>query len=745
MAKPIFRSTSLDTGVIRIAILGTITALCVIVIVYLVTDVRQKLRDLNSSPTDSIQWTLSQLEVEYLELQGAVALARLQPFTGSEADVRAALTKVRDRYDILYSRFGTLAQAPLYTQVLLGLKTPTGFISLRDDIYAYTTLIDDTDAGLLAGLPGLQATLDSHRLEIRRLLSNANLIFVGLSDKARLDAAHVLRVLAGTTAVLLLALSAMVILFRSLARVSKRRLEQKLVASARLETIFSTSRDAILVFNQRGQLIEANRAAREMFRFTREEAPTLTASHLLRRQGKEGSIGVSGKELFATCGDGPRTGYRLQGRSWDGHSFPVELSMAVNSAEERPILVCVIRDVSHLVTSEAELKASRDKALAGERAKARFLGVISHEMRTPLNGILGTIDLMEENSDPAENETYVNVVRSSAQTLLDLVNDVLDITQIEGSDVIINPAPFDLDRLIEDILASEMPRARRLRNTLTRSDQAAAGWVLGDATRVRQILLNIVSNAVKFTEDGAVTITVERLAGDRVCVAVRDTGIGMTAEDCERIFLDFVRLDGATSRQIQGTGLGLGIAQRLANAMEGGIEVDSDPGRGTEFRLILPLPAVEAVQACRNDSAETLPEIGSLDILLVEDNITNRFVARRMLERDGHRVTEAENGKLGLEASCSQRYDIILMDVSMPVMDGIEATRAIRAGIGLSRKTRIIALTAHVGEEVTERLRGAGLDDVIAKPIRAQVLRRLLVEAAREKVTSGGRARNRHR
>lgn len=744
MAQPFFWRTSLDTGVLRLGILGTITALCMIVIVFLMTDVRQKLAELASSPTDNIQWTLSQLEVEYLELQRAVGLAQLHSQLLSDEGLGPALRDVRDRYDILYSRFATLSRSAVYAQALLDPSLRDDFLKLRDAFYEKTALIDSDDATLLAGLDELQADLAEKRQDIRRILTLGNRIFVGMSDQARNGMAHVLKVLAAATGVLLAALSAMVILFRSLAQVSQKRLEQKLAASARLETIFGTSQDAILVFDRRGRLREANRAARDMFHFSEDEQRDLSAGLFLSQETADGPQEVTGNALFKACQDGPKTCFRLLGRTRSGRSFPVELSMDINEAEAFPILVCVIRDISHQVASEAELKDSRDKALAGERAKARFLGVISHEMRTPLNGILGTIDLMEESNDPTEEETYLNVVRSSAQTLLELVNDVLDITQIEGSDVVIHPAPFDLDRLIEDILASEMPRARNLRNRLYRADSSPAGWVLGDATRVRQVLLNLVSNAVKFTEGGEVAITTRRAEGSEVVIEVRDTGIGMSAEEQARIFDDFVRLDGAVHRQIQGTGLGLGIALRLAGAMMGRIEVESSPGEGTQFRLFLPLPAVAAQGATRPAKTEEMPQIPSLDILLVEDNPTNRFVARRMLERDGHRVTEAENGKLGVDASQAHPYDIILMDVSMPVMDGVEATRAIRGGQGLSGQARIIALTAHVGEEVTERLKKAGLDDVIAKPIRARILRRLLLEAT-QSGPGGGGGRNRDR
>lgn len=757
MARLSIRWTSLDTAVIRLGLLGTITGLCLIVILYLLTDVRQKLAELASSPTDNIQWTLSQLEVEFLEFQLSLEAAQLlaspaagpypptapspalSPTALSDAageNLLDALDHVRKRYDILYSRFETLSHAALYSSTLFDPALNGAFGDLATTIKKFATDIDSPDNALIGSLGMMQRTLRPLRPTIRSVLSFSNHELVTQADMARLGVAQVLKGLAWTSSVLLAALTAMVILFRSLAQVAKKRLQQNLATSARLETIFNTSRDAILLLDLRGRLRDANTAAEEMFHLAPNDIDGLPAGTFLRREGASGLLGVSGADLFKACNAGPRTGYRLIGRDRTGSSFPVELSMDVSNRAGVAMLVCVVRDISHQVASEAELTASRDQALAGERAKARFLGVISHEMRTPLNGILGTVDLMAEEEEPTEATTYLNVIRNSAQTLLHLVNDVLDITQIEGSDVVIHPAPFELDQLLNDIMASEMPRARSLGNRLHRLGCEKLGWVNGDATRVRQVLLNLVSNAVKFTRDGTVAIETRR-EDEIVIVKIHDTGIGMSAEECDRIFDDFVRLDGAIALQIQGTGLGLGISRRIATAMGGDISVQSKVGCGTTFQVRLPLPGtppIITVSSSEQDNENTAPP---QSILLVEDNATNRFVARRMLERDGHKVTEAENGKQGVELSQERAYDIILMDVSMPVMDGIEATAAIRASPGPCQNSRIIALTAHVGDDVTERLRSAGLDDVIAKPIRVRILRRLMSEA--NSGTQGGR------
>ncbi|MBR9765016.1 MAG: PAS domain S-box protein, partial [Rhodobacteraceae bacterium] len=601
---------SLDAGVIRLAILGTISALCLVVIVFLLTEVRQKLDELASSPQDNVQWTLAQLEVEYLKLLSATAegrlvaaglpsgsaLLRAQPATGAAeaaVDLDAALEEVRRRYDILYSRVDTLEASALYNRALRADALKGAFDALHGEVHALAEMIDAPDPELTARLPELDRRLESWRPDVRRMLSHANLTLVARSDTARLEVLAVLQGLAAASLVLLAALTAMVVLFRSLARVSQRRLAQKLVASARLETIFSTSRDAILLLDAGGVVRDTNRAARKMFGASGQPLDGQPVGRFLRHDLPEGTRPATGGSLFDACGKGARTGFRLLGRNRQGRRFPVELSMDTTDSQGSAMLVCVIRDISHQVAAEAELTASRDKALAAERAKARFLGVISHEMRTPLNGILGTIDLLAENEDPQEVPGFLDVIRSSAQTLLQLVNDVLDITQIEGGDIAIHRAPFDLDRLVADILASEMPRARAQDNRLFRIGQPETGWVSGDGTRLRQVLLNLVSNAVKFTRRGSVSIELRR-EGDQVEILVRDTGLGMSEAEAARIFDDFVRLDGAVRRQIQGTGLGLGIARQLTRAMGGEIEVASAPGKGSVFTLSLPLPASPA-------------------------------------------------------------------------------------------------------------------------------------------------------
>jgi signal transduction histidine kinase/CheY-like chemotaxis protein/HPt (histidine-containing phosphotransfer) domain-containing protein len=473
-----------------------------------------------------------------------------------------------------------------------------------------------------------------------------------------------------------------------------------------------------------------------MFAVDEAEARGRRIGTFLRRQDGPNLNRVRGPELFAASKSDRKTGLRLMGVPREGAEFPVEISVDV-TRDRLPICVCVIRDISHQIAVEAALKESRDRALAGERAKARFLGVVSHEMRTPLNGIMGTIDLIDEDAakpgatakDITQN--YLPVLRGSSETLLNLVNDVLDITQIEGG-VRISKAPFDLDSLIENLAANETARARDQGNTIDIIIDKPTGSVMGDGARIRQVLSNLISNAVKFTRNGRVTIEVTHHPKDQVEIQVIDTGMGMSEADLARVFDDFTRTDRAVEAQIQGTGLGLGIARTLVEAMEGEIGVESEEGEGSLFWVRLPLPpsADQTAEPAPSESTQNEPcPIPACHVLVVEDNGTNRFIARRLLENDGHSVVEAADGQAGLDAALNQKFDLILMDISMPIMDGIEAAKRIRATPGPNQSTRIVALTAHLSGGYGRQGDMSVMDHILHKPLQRDALRDDLARA----------------
>lgn len=359
-------------------------------------------------------------------------------------------------------------------------------------------------------------------------------------------------------------------------------------------------------------------------------------------------------------------------------------------------------------------------------------------MRTPLNGLIGSMELLRLATTSDDQRELLSVMEASGDILLGHVNSVLDVSRAAAGMIQIDQTRFDLDRLLEETVANQSSLAAAGGNRLFLSRPSGPlGQVTGDAGRLRQILLNLIGNAVKFTNNGEITVEVDRLSGldGTVEIRVSDTGIGIAEADQARIFEDFVTLDASYGRSVGGTGLGLGIARRLAHAMGGEIGMESIWGEGSLFWVRVPLPPTAAVPQPATGIASGVlqanPTVVSADaaifgpplsVLLVEDNAINRFLLRRFLESGGHRVTEAVDGVEAVAAATAVQFDVILMDISMPRMDGIAATQAIRRSNGASCKSRILALTAHALPQELARFHAAGIESTLTKPIARTTL-----------------------
>jgi len=371
----------------------------------------------------------------------------------------------------------------------------------------------------------------------------------------------------------------------------------------------------------------------------------------------------------------------------------------------------------------AELEQARLDAEAAVRSKAEFLAVMSHEIRTPLHGVLGTLELLSARQLARSDQEDVATAKRSGELLLTLLNDVLDLSRLDANRMDLQVAPFSLRRLVTSVADAFRHRAQLKGIGLAvEYAEGVADCFAGDEARVRQILYNLTGNAVKFTEHGRVTVSVsaETVSGDnwRITFAVSDTGIGMAVSTLPRLFQPFTQVDASATRRFGGSGLGLAISHRLAVLMGGDLTVESTEGRGSTFRLSLALEtspeAPSESQAANLDGSEQFPA----KVLLVEDNRVNQLVARRMLEQLGCQVDFANDGLQALEQSFIQTYDLILMDCHMPRMDGIEATRRIRAGTSPNMNTPIIALTASTSTEDRQHCLAAGMQSLIGKPCR---------------------------
>nr|WP_245216521.1 PAS domain-containing hybrid sensor histidine kinase/response regulator [Sagittula salina] len=518
-----------------------------------------------------------------------------------------------------------------------------------------------------------------------------------------------------------------------LARQREREARLNHETRERLETIVSTSLDAVVVIDQTDRVIEWNGAAERVFGYTNREAVGAEMSSLIVPEHFR-PMHRQAMQRYARTGVGRVVGrgiVQLEARHKDGSIFPVDLSLAEAQGPRGEIFVAFMRDITDRVRAEQALRRARDRAVAGEKQKAELLAVMSHEMRTPLNGILGTLDLCETEQLDEKNRRHLRIIRQSGEVLLSHVNDVLDISRLDAGKMPLRKRRFDLVALMREIIDSQTPRASALGNKLhLLPPSPELHNAYSDPDRLRQILLNLVSNAIKFTRNGRITLEADVSEGlNAVELRVTDTGDGIAAQDLGRIFDDFVTIDSSYGRRNTGTGLGLGISQRLAVALGGELGAESEPGDGSLFWVRLPMdpPADAPVARIPANEPQAAPP-RALDVLLVEDNAINREVARQMLERDGHRVTITEDGQQGLDAAAVRRFDVILMDISMPGLDGMTAARMIRAGKGPNVRTPIVATTAHALPEEVRAFRAVGMDRVLTKPITVASLRRTLTE-----------------
>ena len=366
-----------------------------------------------------------------------------------------------------------------------------------------------------------------------------------------------------------------------------------------------------------------------------------------------------------------------------------------------------------------ELRSAKERAEEAARLKSEFLANMSHEIRTPMNGVAGMISLVLDRSQDPEAREQLLVAQNAAQSLVTILNDILDLSKIEAGKLTIDAIPCDLPAMARDCLRMfEFAVRQKPLDLRLDVDPGCPVWVRADPVRLRQVLLNLVGNAVKFTAAGSVTLTLTPQPGDLIRFEVRDTGIGIAADKMHAIFDAFTQADGSHTRQFGGTGLGLTITRRLVQLMGGRLWAESEPGHGSRFVVEVALPAAAAPQAQEKPAAAPVPAT-QLRVLVAEDNPINQKVVCSMLRRQGWHVTLAVNGAEACRHFLENTYDLVLLDVQMPEMDGLEASQRIRAEEARrgSGRIPILALTAHASQAQHEQCLEHGMDSVITKPV----------------------------
>lgn len=696
----------------RIAL--SVLALAALVLLgVLVSEVVREFRWLRTANSDNTHWTLSQAEVEFLEYREAI-IAAMDP----EASP-AELNRLVIEFDIFYSRMATFATGKLFVD----LRERPGFgvpiAEVRAHLDTLVPLIDGPRETLTASLPVLLEDSDEIRLLLRRAATEGLQFFAEQAEASRTSVGNTLLRLAALTVAMFLALIFAMWRLQRAGLQTQKRGHQLADAYARLNTILETSLDAVIVTDLDGHILTFNAAAERIFQYDHDAVLGLNLAEIiipehLRAAHEQGMHRMRQGGEMNVVGHGR---VRLEAKRRDGTIFPVELALQKGQVAGSDVIVGFLRDISRLVASETALVDARDKALAGEKAKAEFLAMMTHEIRTPLNGLLGNLSLLKQTDLGERQQNYLRNMEISGDLLMRHVDAVLDVARFEARGTQTQTEVIHLGQLLQDIVDSQASAATARGNRIRWEWAGPAGhWARLDAARVRQILLNLVGNAIKFTRNGQILIEAELSAGETPVLEVRviDTGIGIAKDQKSLVFEDFHTVSDVDT-DINGTGLGLGIARRFVEALGGEIGLESVQGEGSVFWLRIPIERAEAPD--QNAPANVPPPSAPQSILLVEDNDINLELAREMLQVHGHHVVEARNGAEAVTEAARRQFDIILMDIRMPVMDGLQATTHIRQGDGPNRATPIIAVSANVLPEARDRFLASGMSGFLPKPL----------------------------
>ncbi len=511
----------------------------------------------------------------------------------------------------------------------------------------------------------------------------------------------------------------------------------------RMRAIIATAIDAIFILDQSGGISEFNAAAEQLFGcdeklFQHDFADLFIPSGLKDHFSYIVSFYYSRVRENGGTYQGDNTGScnLMTMQDIKGNKFPVEITMTSFMQNDNLYLILFIRDITARIESESMLLEARYNAEQANRAKTRFLATVSHEIRTPLGGIIGILELIDDKLEEPDGKELLVHAQQNAQNLLMILNDLIDWSQADQNKLSIHPVVFDIKDLLLSTkrLMEPLLEQKRLK-LLFEFTGDLPSMLVGDAGRIRQILLNLLSNAVKFTEKGHVKLRANLSPSennDYICVdiAVEDTGMGIPKDEQEYLFKDFVRSSNSYKRNIRGAGLGLAISQKLLGLMDSEIQLISEVGEGSTFYFSLKLKKAEEI-----DDTTTEEQIytnlvgGDKDVLIAEDAETNQLILQKQLSDAGYQCYLANDGQEALDQSMERKFDIILMDIAMPKLTGMQACQAIRAdNNNLNQYTPIIGISAHMGQNEKAKCLDAGMNEFLTKPVQRNKLLKVVMD-----------------
>ncbi|QHT61222.1 PAS domain S-box protein [Paenibacillus lycopersici] len=498
---------------------------------------------------------------------------------------------------------------------------------------------------------------------------------------------------------------------------SEQRLQETV---ERYTSLKKYNHDAVISFDLQGRVINANAVAEKITGYPIESE-------------------MIGMELANLIGK-PNVDRILEEALYDD-TVELQIDSLVNKSGEiievltsiAPIIVknqiigfyLICKDISE----QKQLVHAKETAEATNQAKSEFLAMMSHEIRTPMNGVIGMTNLLLDSDLDDENKAFVEIIRKSGESLLSIINDILDLSKIEAGKTELQEDVFDLRNCIKDCLSviSAKAEVRNLELSCT-IHHDVPDYIYADEDRLKQVVLNLLSNAVKFTPSGTVSVAIKNMKAQPplLGITVTDTGIGIPPSRLEEIFEPFTQIDNFMARQYEGTGLGLSISRRIVELMGGKIHAESDGVHGSAFHFTIRLNE-RKLREFSPSQPLTAAAMKKAKILIAEDNAINTLVLQKMLEKMGHRVSVAVNGKEAIEAALTESYELIFMDIHMPVINGLEAMRTIKEKLAPEKCPRIVAVTANALKGDREKYLALGMDDYVSKPINREVIKRLLV------------------